>query len=70
MTVSTFGFTAIGFAWMAEIGSLKEFSIKMKTFMGGAEKEKEYLNQPEDPELFQLENSLSNSLGGSSTQKQ
>ncbi|VVT58578.1 uncharacterized protein SAPINGB_P006279 [Magnusiomyces paraingens] len=66
MTVSTFAFTAVGFAWITGISSAKDFSIKMKSLMGGAEKELQYLNAPEDPELEQLENSISQAFSGSS----
>lgn len=63
MAVSTFAFTLTGFSWLAGIGSLKEFSLKAKSLMGGLEKEAVYLNAPEDPELEKLGESFEQVLG-------
>lgn len=65
MAVSSFGFAVVGFAWLSEIKSLREFSIKMKNAFGAAAKEEVYLNAPEDnsPETLKLESSLEGVFG-------
>lgn len=63
LAVSSFAFCVTGVAWINEMSSIKEFSIKMKNAFGAAAKEEVYLNLPEDPEEAEiLEESLSKVL--------
>lgn len=54
LAVSSFAMCTIGVAWVNEMASIREFSIKMKQAFGAAAKEEEYLNLPEDPETAQI----------------
>lgn len=69
MAVSTFGFAITGFSWIAGVSSIREFSIKMKGLMGGAEKEEVYLNAPEDPELAKLGDSINQAFNATTESK-
>lgn len=65
LAVSSFAFVVTGVAWINEMSSLREFSIKMKHAFGAAAKEEVYLNMPEDThtdEELKLEQSLNKVL--------
>lgn len=66
LATSTFGMVGAGAFWYYDISSLREFTFRMKKFLGGDEAEKALKALPEDEETKQITSSLDDILSGKS----
>lgn len=64
LSTCSMGMAISGAFWYYDISNIKEFTFRMKAFLGGEEAERELRNMPEDPETKELTDSLDALLRG------
>lgn len=64
LATTSLGMLASGAFWYFDISSLKEFTYRMKIFLGGYDAEKALKAMPEDEETKQITDSLDSILNG------
>ena len=64
LATTSLGMLASGAFWYFDISSLKEFTYRMKIFLGGYDAEKALKDMPEDEETKQITDSLDSILNG------
>lgn len=62
LATTSMGMLISGGFWFYDISNLKEFTYKMKMFLGGDEAERELKNMPEDEESKELSKTLKSLL--------
>lgn len=64
LAVSSMGMIGAGAFWYSDISNLREFTYRMKIFLGGDEAEKALKAMPEDEETKQITDSIDSLLNG------
>lgn len=69
LSTCSMGMAVSGAFWYYDISTVKEFTFRMKAFLGGDEAERQLRDMPEDAETRELTESLGALLNGESEEK-
>ncbi len=64
MATSSFAMAIAGVSWTWDVSTVKEFTYKLKTKLGGDEKEKELSEAKLDEESLSLQDAINSFLNG------